>query len=333
MNNINFRPLVKTDLPMLHRWLETPHVKEYWDSDIQWTESLIQQKFGTERKGIVSRIILCDNKPIGFVQYYSALDFQDVWTDHNKTLAALDFYLGEPDYLGKSLGSLAITKLLDEEIFQHFDACLVDPERKNKYALKTYAKAGFTTHHETESTIIMVAKKEIEVNPIIIFGSSRNDGDTLEAIKLITQERQVPIIDLSQHAISYYDYEYRNRDDNFIAIAEKMVKHNPIILATPVYWYTMSATMKTFIDRWSDLLDIRKDVGRRLTGKDLYLVTSYGVTMPKSFEDPISLTCEYMEMNYKGCYYYHSGNNESNISQANAFASKIWQKEPICNSI
>ena len=52
MNNINFRPLVKTDLPMLHRWLETPHVKEYWDSDIQWTESLIQQKFGTEREGI-----------------------------------------------------------------------------------------------------------------------------------------------------------------------------------------------------------------------------------------------------------------------------------------
>lgn len=100
-------------------------------------------------------------------------------------------------------------------------------------------------------------------NPIIILGSSRSDGDTLQAIKAVTKERTVPIIDLKNLNISPYDYAYENKHDDFITLAEKMVQHNPIVLATPVYWYTMSALMKTFIDRWSDLLDIRKDLGRR----------------------------------------------------------------------
>lgn len=60
-----------------------------------------------------------------------------------------------------------------------------------------------------------------------------------------------------------------------------MVCYNPIILATPVYWYSMSALMKTFIDRWGDLLDIRKDIGRRLTNKELYIITSFGESMPR----------------------------------------------------
>lgn len=43
----------------------------------------------------------------------------------------------------------------------------------------------------------------------------------------------------------------------------------------------MSALMKTFIDRWSDLLNIRKDIGRRLTNKELYVITSFGESIPR----------------------------------------------------
>lgn len=167
--------------------------------------------------------------------------------------------------------------------------------------------------------------------PLIILGSSRSDGNTSRAIQAVLQNRAVPIVDLSKLNISYYDYTYENAKDDFISLAEKMVKHNPIILATPVYWYTMSAMMKTFIDRWSDLLYIRKDLGRQLAHKELYVITSYGTDIPKSFEDPFSQTCEYLDMQYKGCFYFYSGEDverkQKNDALAKQFFEQIWNTD------
>jgi putative NADPH-quinone reductase len=165
-------------------------------------------------------------------------------------------------------------------------------------------------------------------NPLIIFGSARSVGNTLEAVQIVLNGFEVPLVDLSKLKIGHYDYGYENKGDDFIPLAERMMEHNPIILATPVYWYSMCALMKTFLDRWSDLLDIRKDLGRRLAGKELYLITSYGGEMPRGFEDPFSQTCGYMNMHYNGCFYFYSGENlerkNQNASLARTFASKVF---------
>lgn len=171
----------------------------------------------------------------------------------------------------------------------------------------------------------MNTSKDDTYNPIIILGSSRGDGNTLKAVKMVFPDETSPLIDLSNLNISYYDYHNKNSHDDFLPFAEKMINHNPIILATPVYWYTMSAIMKTFIDRWSDLISIRKDIGRKMKGKDLYIITSFGSNIPKGFEDAFSQTCDYMEMNYKGCYYYHSDakgeDQKENVARARQFIS------------
>lgn len=165
-------------------------------------------------------------------------------------------------------------------------------------------------------------------NPLIIFGSSRSNDGTMKAVQLATRGQQIPIVDLAHLSISYYDYSYRNQDDDFLPLAERMVLHDLLILATPVYWYTMSAIMKTFLDRWSDLLDIRKDLGRRLAGKHLAVITSYGVSMPEGFEDAFRQTCTYMDMTYKGCFYYYSGPQDKlqvdNHKNAQEFAQRIF---------
>ncbi len=44
-------------------------------------------------------------------------------------------------------------------------------------------------------------------------------------------------------------------------------KYDVLIFATPVYWYSMSGIMKVFFDRITDLLTIKKDIGRKLKGK------------------------------------------------------------------
>ena len=106
-------------------------------------------------------------------------------------------------------------------------------------------------------------------------------------------------------SISAYDYEHRNASDDFlIALAEKLVQAEVLIFATPVYWYSMSAQMKTFFDRLSDLVSIRKDLGRALKGKQGYLVTSSSENaLPPGFEIPFIYSFAYLDMEWGGSFH------------------------------
>jgi len=48
--NIVFEPLVKSHFSLLLTWLETPHVKAWWDQDVRWTKELIAEKYGSYTK-------------------------------------------------------------------------------------------------------------------------------------------------------------------------------------------------------------------------------------------------------------------------------------------
>jgi putative NADPH-quinone reductase/RimJ/RimL family protein N-acetyltransferase len=346
MTNFSFKSLSTEHLPLLHQWMQESHLQPWWGEGKEWSLNDIYDKYTSytqgyklheeKKKPLFAFIIEVENQPIGYIQLYNAFDFprkgydvKDFWQDQSPSLAAVDFYLCE-NYLGKGWGAEVLKAFLKNHLFSHFDACLVDPDKSNKFAIKSYAKAGFNTLQETASTVIMIARKEKEKNPIIILGSSRGEGNTLKIVHQLINEASIPLVDLRNLNISHYDYNYENMKDDFLPLAEKMVKHNPIVLATPVYWYTMSALMKTFIDRWSDLLDIRKDIGRRLAGKELYVITSYSAGIPRGFEDPFSQTCEYLEIDYKGCFYFYSGDDaelkKNNLLLAERFSHQILDK-------
>ena len=104
---------------------------------------------------------------------------------------------------------------------------------------------------------------------VIILGSARSHGDTRKIVDFNRQEFPMDLVDLNHKNISYYDYRHQNQNDDYLPLMESLISYSTIILATPVYWYTMSAPMKTFFDRLSDLVTIRKDLGRALTGKAL----------------------------------------------------------------
>jgi len=141
-------------------------------------------------------------------------------------------------------------------------------------------------------------------NILIIMGSSRSTGNTRKIVDAILAQVTATFIDLSAYNISYYDYEHKNQGDDFIPLAEQMVAADTIILATPVYWYTMSAILKTFMDRLSDLLTIRKDLGRALKGKQLCLVVcSSDEVQYEGFSLPFERTAEYLEMRWGGVFY------------------------------
>jgi multimeric flavodoxin WrbA len=139
----------------------------------------------------------------------------------------------------------------------------------------------------------------------LVIGTSRRNGNTWKVMLAANAKLGLPVFDLADLKISYFDYDARNLNDDFIPTMEKLIEFDTIGLVSPVYWYSVSAQMKTFIDRLSDLLGSRKDLGRKLRGKSLFLMAngSTDQSIPASMEGMVRLTAEYLGMKYLGSHY------------------------------
>ena len=135
---------------------------------------------------------------------------------------------------------------------------------------------------------------------IILLGSARSNGNTRKIVDKLLEKITADFVDLKQLHIAPFDYDQKNPKDDLIPLMERMLSYDNIILATPVYWYNMSGIMKTFFDRLSDVISIRKDIGRALKGKNMSVVicSSDKVEYPWMYP-PFSETANYLDMNYK----------------------------------
>jgi len=142
----------------------------------------------------------------------------------------------------------------------------------------------------------------MENNKVIILGSSRSTGNTAKFISNISEKQHIDVIDLNDYNFSYYDYESKNLDDDFLPLIKSIIKkYNTLIFATPVYWYNMSGIMKVFFDRFSDLIRIEKEEGRKLRGKDMFVISnSHDDNIDSNFYIPFQKSANYLGMNYTG---------------------------------
>lgn len=147
----------------------------------------------------------------------------------------------------------------------------------------------------------------------VILGSARSNGYTAQMAAQIASRLGANLIDLKNYQIEHYDYEHNYKNDDFIdLVRNEIIKLDTLILATPVYWYSMSGRMKVFLDRFTDLLKIEKDLGRQLRGKSLAVfTTSNGSNLGADFWHPFVATTNYLGMNYLANAHYH----ESEIGQ------------------
>jgi multimeric flavodoxin WrbA len=138
---------------------------------------------------------------------------------------------------------------------------------------------------------------------IALFGSSRRHGNTGQLIDHIAASLPVEIVDLGQLHISAYDYEHRNRGDDFEPLMKRILEFDQIIVASPVYWYSVSPPVKVFLDRLSDYLDIPDLLadGRRLRGKTAYIAcTSVEERAATPFIGTLEATFAYLGMRFGG---------------------------------
>jgi len=158
--------------------------------------------------------------------------------------------------------------------------------------------------------------------PLVILGSARSDGETRRAVDIAFPQGGVQLVILPDFAIGGYAYDHLNAEDAFGPIADAMVAAEKIVFATPVYWYAMSAPMKIFFDRLSDLTENRKAQGKALAGKSLWLIaTGTDTELPQGFEVPFARTAEYFGMLYRGAAYLYTGESAARRTE-NAEAVK-----------
>lgn len=113
--DLAFRRTRRADLPLIQRWLRSPHVERYWSHDT--SDDAVERDFAGSFEGTEPSedfIVELRGAPAGFVQRCRIFDYED---GHRELIElagvprdalTIDYFIGEPDFLGRGLGTLLI---------------------------------------------------------------------------------------------------------------------------------------------------------------------------------------------------------------------------------
>ncbi len=138
---------------------------------------------------------------------------------------------------------------------------------------------------------------------LTLYSSARPDGNTYQLVNTFNQLLPNELCYIDNLSIAQYDYQFRHQDDDFVSVIDKMLNADVIILASPVYWYSITPTFRKLFDRFTDLTELPhlKHKGKRLREKVFYLfATSVHAEPPASFVFPVENTLDYFGWNFAG---------------------------------
>lgn len=178
------------------------------------------------------------------------------------------------------------------------------------------------------SVYLLLGRQNISMSVVTILGSARGESDTQALLEAMLAGRLATRIDLRDLDIQQYEYAGAMDRDDFGTVVEALIAHTRIVFATPVYWYAMSGRMKVLFDRFSDLVTVRKDLGRQLKGRTVFvLACGSEAQLPNGFEVPFLETAAYLDMTYGGVFYAQTtkqGIPVSTRAAAAAFRDRVF---------
>ncbi len=144
---------------------------------------------------------------------------------------------------------------------------------------------------------------------LAITGSARGDGNTALTVAHLRRALDLDddqVVDLQSCRLEPFRYDPPPPADDFLTIVDRILAHQHIVFATPVYWYAMSGLTKTFFDRLTDLLlsPDGRHTGRALAGRDIWVIaTGTDPELPDGFAVPFARTAEYFDMRWRQAFY------------------------------
>ena len=137
------------DLPLVRRWLETPHVSEWWGDP---PEQLTLVTEDLDEPAMDQYIVMTNDRPIAYLQCYH----QTAWPEnglglHPTGTRGIDQFIGEAGMVGCGHGSAFIRAFTDGLLAAGTPRIITDPNPANARAVRAYEKAGFLRQHEVET--------------------------------------------------------------------------------------------------------------------------------------------------------------------------------------
>ena len=115
-----FRRLSRDDFGLLASWLAQPHVHEWWDHE--YTLDALERDFGRAIDGdepAEDYVALVDGAPIGIVQYSHFVGYPEYLEEMADVYpvgdgaVSIDYLIGEPDLVGRGVGTDMIRAFVD----------------------------------------------------------------------------------------------------------------------------------------------------------------------------------------------------------------------------
>ncbi|QKV19819.1 GNAT family N-acetyltransferase [Oricola thermophila] len=164
--DIAFLPVTPDDYPMLRRWLEKPHMREWWgetETELGFIRDMVEGRDPTR-----PFIFHVDGKPLGYIQAWrvgdalaGGFDEEAPWLhDLPADAVGVDLSIGDPENLSRGIGTAVLRKFLAILIEEGHETIVIDPDEANRRAVRAYEKAGFVAYdrHAGDSgvTLLMV---------------------------------------------------------------------------------------------------------------------------------------------------------------------------------
>jgi aminoglycoside 6'-N-acetyltransferase-1b/aminoglycoside 6'-N-acetyltransferase-2 len=145
---VHLRLMTVQDLPMLHRWLNEPHIVRWWGGEHPTLEQVRSQYLprvmATQR--VTPYIGMLGDAPFAYAQSYVAMGAGDGWWEDETDpgVRGIDQSIGRPELLGIGLGTRLVRALVDL-LFSDPSVTRIqtDPAPDNQRAIRCYEKAGF----------------------------------------------------------------------------------------------------------------------------------------------------------------------------------------------
>jgi aminoglycoside 6'-N-acetyltransferase len=136
-----FVPVTSVDLPLIRRWLETPHVSEWWHDPAEQFELVSGD---LDHPDMAQYIVASDGRPFAYLQCYNLSDWNTGFGPHPHGTRGLDQFIGEADMLGRGHGSAFIRVFAEQLLAKGTPRVVIDPDPANARAIQAYARAGFS---------------------------------------------------------------------------------------------------------------------------------------------------------------------------------------------
>jgi aminoglycoside 6'-N-acetyltransferase-1b/aminoglycoside 6'-N-acetyltransferase-2 len=142
--------MTERDLPMLHDWLNRPHIVEWWGGEEgRPTLGEVLTNYRPRvmaEEAVTPYIAMLGDEPIGYAQSYVALGSGDGWWEDETDpgVRGIDQSLANPMQLSKGMGTRLVRALV-EMLFADPAVTQIqtDPAPNNHRAIRCYENAGF----------------------------------------------------------------------------------------------------------------------------------------------------------------------------------------------